>query len=586
MYNAHFNLREPPFSIAPDPAYLYLSAQHQEALGHLMYGVGQYGGFVQLTGEAGAGKTTIVQALLRQDLGRIEVAHLHDPRGGELEFVAAICDELGVPRDKPARSMKTLVDALNEHLLKTHAAGGHTILIVDEAQNLAAGVLEQVRLLTNLETDKEKLLRIVLVGQPRLVEVLARHELRQLNSRITTRYHLPPLPAEETSRYIMYRLGVAGGASDLFSMEAMRRVHRHARGLPRQINAICDRALLGAYAQSLRTVTPEVVDQAAAEALGGAAAALPVPDRMEKARARLGKVQPLSRIEAVLAVMALIVSGMVLSDLLHRHHAKPAAKAAQAAPKHAAPPAAPATPPVQAAMPAPAAAPPPPAPRLPSPPPAPPPAPAPPVAAPAPAAPSPATVAVTTPPPHSEAAAVPAAPPAAPPQPKAAPPAAGQEICRSAARKGPECEDSAVLWSGLGLIDPLRIPDAPLSEAVPPKPAPKPAPPPIAVVEHPAKPKPAHIDKPTPAPAPKAVRAPKPAPVPAPKPPPPAAVAKPPAPAPRAPQVPVVTIPLQETAPPPAGPGNAPIVSLPATSTPPPKPDTPSTKSGGAAPGG
>ena len=336
MYAAHFNLREPPFSIAPDPAFLYMSSRHQEALGHLLYGTGQYGGFVQLTGEVGTGKTTIVRTLLSQKLGNVDVATIHNPRQNELEFVASICDELGVAYDKPATSIKALVDALNEHLLKTHAAGQRTVLIIDEAQNLDPKVLEQVRLLTNLETDKEKLLRIMLIGQPELIELLARPDLRQLASRITARYHLTPLSVMETMQYIIHRLQVAGGASDLFTEAAVRRVHRYAHGIPRQINIICDRALLGAYAKGYRTVTPEIVDHAAAEALGlGIKPRAASPgDWLQAVRKSLPDGIPLRWIEGALAVAALVITGVLLSERLGRHppEAAPVAVAAAVPP--------------------------------------------------------------------------------------------------------------------------------------------------------------------------------------------------------------------------------------------------------------
>ncbi len=336
MYAAHFNLREPPFSIAPDPAFLYMSSRHQEALGHLLYGTGQYGGFVQLTGEVGTGKTTIVRTLLSQKLGNVDVAMVHNPRQNELEFVASICDELGVAYEKPPTSIKALVDALNEHLLKTHAAGHRTVLIIDEAQQLDPKVLEQVRLLTNLETDKEKLLRIMLIGQPELIDLLARPDLRQLASRITARYHLTPLSVTETMQYIIHRLQVAGGASDLFAEAAMRRVHRYAQGIPRQINIICDRALLGAYAKGYRVVTPEIVDHAATEALGldtKRRAATPA-SWLEAVRKRLPQGIPLRWIEGALAVAALLIAGVLLSERLGRHQpeAAPVAAAAAAVP--------------------------------------------------------------------------------------------------------------------------------------------------------------------------------------------------------------------------------------------------------------
>ncbi len=333
MYAAYFNLREPPFSIAPDPSFLYLSAGHQEALGHLLYGTGQYGGFVQLTGEVGTGKTTIVRSLLAQKLDDVDVAMIHNPRQNELEFVASICDELGVKYPQAATSIKTLVDALNEHLLKVHAAGRRTVLIIDEAQNLAPGVLEQVRLLTNLETDKEKLLRIMLVGQPELATLLERADLRQLASRITARARLSPLLASDTERYIVHRLRVANGAADLFTHAAIRRVHQYTQGIPRLINIVCDRALLGAYARGLRTVTPEVVNQAAAEALG---LEQRKPSWQRKLLQLLPRRLPLLYVEAALAIATLIVAGVIALELLgHKPKAAPAAAPNAASPESA-----------------------------------------------------------------------------------------------------------------------------------------------------------------------------------------------------------------------------------------------------------
>lgn len=268
MYIEFFQLKEMPFSITPDPAYLYMSPRHQEALGHLLYGTGQYGGFVQLTGEVGTGKTTIVRTLLEQKLDKVDVAFIHNPRQNEQEFVQTICDELGVRYSRDDRSLKTLVDALNEHLLKAHADGRRTVLIIDEAQNLERGVLEQVRLLTNLETAKEKLLRIMLIGQPELSALLARPDLRQLASRITARFHLTPLGARETAEYIEHRLRVAGAHGEIFTPAAITDVHRYTKGVPRLINIVCDRALLGAYAQNARRISPEIVRKAAIEAVG------------------------------------------------------------------------------------------------------------------------------------------------------------------------------------------------------------------------------------------------------------------------------------------------------------------------------
>jgi len=355
LYAAHYNLREPPFSIAPDPAFLYMSSRHQEALGHLLYGTGQYGGFVQLTGEVGTGKTTIVRTLLAQKLASVDIAMIHNPRQNEVEFVASICDELGV--NYPGRgseggqtSIKVLVDALNQHLLASHGAGRRTVLIIDEAQNLPQPVLEQVRLLTNLETDKEKLLRIMLIGQPELGEMLSRPDLRQLASRITARFHLTPLGVVETLQYIIHRLHVVGGPADLFTDAAMRRVHHYSRGIPRQINVICDRALLGAYARGLRSVTPVIVDQAAIEVLGVK------PQRSIISRLS-GSVRavPLPWVEGALAVAALLIAGVLLNQTLNRP--RPAATVAAAKPAVVAA----ATPPVPAPVAAPK--PPPPAPK-------------------------------------------------------------------------------------------------------------------------------------------------------------------------------------------------------------------------------
>lgn len=269
MYTEYFQLREMPFSITPDPAYLYLSPRHQEALGHLLYGTGQYGGFVQLTGEVGTGKTTVIRTLLTQKLPEVDVAMIHNPRQNEREFVQSLCDELGVTYDASEPTLKVLVDGLNAHLLKTHAAGRRTVLIIDEAQNLQPGVLEQVRLLTNLETHKEKLLRIMLVGQPELADLLARDDLRQLAQRITARYHLTPLDERETVEYVNHRLRVAGGGAGLFQEKALELVHHYSRGVPRLINVISDRALLGAYGSGVRSVTPQMVREAAQEAVGG-----------------------------------------------------------------------------------------------------------------------------------------------------------------------------------------------------------------------------------------------------------------------------------------------------------------------------
>jgi general secretion pathway protein A len=269
MYLRFFGLNEKPFAITPDPRYLYLSERHAEALAHLLYGVNEAGGFIQLTGEVGTGKTTVVRTLLSRVPHHADVAVILNPRVTPVEFLLTICEELGLGiADADRESIKHVVDALNRRLLSAHAEGRRIIVIVDEAQNLSAEVLEQVRLLTNLETPTQKLLQIILIGQPELRELLDRTELRQLAQRITGRYHLEPLSREETLGYIRHRLRVAGAAEDIFTPAALAEVHRVAAGVPRVINVTCDRALLGAYTRETRKVTPSLVRLAAGEVYG------------------------------------------------------------------------------------------------------------------------------------------------------------------------------------------------------------------------------------------------------------------------------------------------------------------------------
>jgi general secretion pathway protein A len=268
MYAAYFGLTERPFSLAPDPRYLYLSDAHREALAHLLYGIGEGGSFVQLTGEVGTGKTTVCRALLEQLPPDVDVAMIFNPRLTSVELLAAVCDELRVPYPVGTTSLKVLVDALSQALLDAHAKGRRTVLIIDEAQNLSARVLEEVRLLTNLETTTQKLLQVVLIGQPELAEHLARRNLRQLSQRVTARYHLRSFSEEESQRYIQHRLEIAGQRQPIFTKQAVRAAHRLARGIPRLLNTICDRALLGAYATGQTRVKEAVVRRAAKEVLG------------------------------------------------------------------------------------------------------------------------------------------------------------------------------------------------------------------------------------------------------------------------------------------------------------------------------
>ncbi len=266
MYLPFFGLNEKPFAITPDPRYLFLSERHSEALAHLLYGITEAGGFVQLTGEVGTGKTTTIRSLLAQTPKNAEVALILNPRISAPEFLLTICEELGVGvPDSAVGSVKELVDILNSYLLRAHSQGKRVVLVVDEAQNLAPEVLEQVRLLTNLETETQKLLQIILIGQPELRDILDRVELRQLAQRVTGRYHLDPLSADESASYIRHRLRVAGATSDIFSPAALRETYRLSRGVPRLINVISDRALLGAYTQDRHRVTPAIVRRAATE---------------------------------------------------------------------------------------------------------------------------------------------------------------------------------------------------------------------------------------------------------------------------------------------------------------------------------
>ncbi|MDY6994555.1 MAG: AAA family ATPase, partial [Pseudomonadota bacterium] len=268
MYTAHFGLNAAPFSITPDPNFLYLSNLHREALAHLLYGVNEGPGFVLLTGEVGTGKTTLCHCLINQLPDAVDVALLLNPRLSAIELLAALFDELRISYDKEQFTPKDYFDTLNTYLLTAETVGRRTVLILDEAQNLSAEVLEQVRLLTNLETPTHKLLQIILIGQPELQTLLKRNNLRQLAQRITARYHLQPLPLKDTQAYIRHRLAVSGAAQPLFTAKAMRRVHRYSGGIPRLINIICDRALLGGYVKSKTLVDTKIVRQAVAEVRG------------------------------------------------------------------------------------------------------------------------------------------------------------------------------------------------------------------------------------------------------------------------------------------------------------------------------
>ncbi|MCX7257429.1 MAG: AAA family ATPase [Polaromonas sp.] len=297
MYSHHFGLTQDPFSIAPDPRYLFMSERHREALAHLLYGVagvagvagvggaagqpgaasGTGGGFVLLTGDIGTGKTTICRCFLEQIPAACHVAYIFNPKLTVTELLQSVCEEFHItaagasgPSGEPsAPTLKNYIDALNAFLLRSHAAGQSSVLIIDEAQNLSADVLEQLRLLTNLETNERKLLQIVLIGQPELRAMLERPELEQLAQRVIARFHLDALTEAESAQYIGHRLGVAGHVGPLpFETKALQRIHRRAHGVPRRLNLLCGRALLGAWANGLHRVNAVMVDKAAAEVFG------------------------------------------------------------------------------------------------------------------------------------------------------------------------------------------------------------------------------------------------------------------------------------------------------------------------------
>jgi len=296
IYTEYFGFGEAPFSLAPDPRYLYASEQHREALAHLLYGVRGEGGFILLTGEVGTGKTTIFRCLLERLPEKTKIAFVLHPRLSVEELMATVCDEFGIDYPREAATIKVFIDEIYAYLLEVTAGGYHAVLIIDEAQNLSAEVLEQLRLLTNLETNRRKLLQIILIGQPEFREMLSRPDMTQLSQRITARYHLGPLPRADAGPYIEHRLAVAGVQRHIFPRWAVGRIHRWSKGVPRVINLICDRALLGTYTRGKREITAAVLSQAAREVLG------------PEFRGRVGVARPLLAASLLAVVLILVVA--------------------------------------------------------------------------------------------------------------------------------------------------------------------------------------------------------------------------------------------------------------------------------------
>ena len=330
MYLEHFGLKEPPFSITPDPRFVFLSERHRDALAHLLFGIGQGGGggFVQLTGEVGTGKTTLCRLLLEQIPENTRVALVLNPRLTSVELLETICEELHLHIAGLRGSLKSLVDALNVYLLDAYARGLRVVLIIDEAQGLSIEALEQIRLLTNLETDTQKLLQIILLGQPELRTLLAREDLRQLAQRITARFHLTPLDAVETERYIRHRHAIAGGLHLPFSRAALKRLHTHSGGVPRLINVIAERSLLAGYARDETMLDARTIDLAAKEALPPAATRKPMSKPLLAGLALA--------VVAVIAMIALRPTPPATANAAFHSHkarvAKPAASPVKPAP--------------------------------------------------------------------------------------------------------------------------------------------------------------------------------------------------------------------------------------------------------------
>ena len=270
MYCSFYGITEKPFSITPDPKFLYLGKTHKEAFAHLLYGIRERGGFIVVTGEIGAGKTTLCRGLLSHLDEDTLVAFIFNPTLSALELLKSINEDFGIASE--ATTKKELIDELNQFLLEKRKEGKNTVLIIDESQSLDGEVLEQIRLLSNLETETEKLLQIILIGQPEFRHILEQPRLLQLNQRVTVRYHLKALSPEETAEYIHHRLSVIDAADKVFfSPEALKKIWRSTRGVPRLINVLCDRALLAGYGRKKKHIDGPIIDQARKEVTGRSA---------------------------------------------------------------------------------------------------------------------------------------------------------------------------------------------------------------------------------------------------------------------------------------------------------------------------
>ncbi len=305
MYLEYFGLTEKPFQITPDPRFLYMSRRHRDGFAHLLYGADEAGGFVLLTGEVGTGKTTLCRSALESITDNVRVALILNPKQSPLELVASICDELQITYPKQVSSIKALIDRLNLYLLKAYAQGQRIVVVIDEAQNLTSEVLEQVRLLTNLEVSTQKLLQIILIGQPELQTMLNLPELRQLSQRITARFHLTPLTREETGEYIAHRLKIAGVTREVFTKSAVREIYKLSGGIPRLINTLSERSLIGAYGANLPLVKKDIVQNAAMEVMG--------KSKVNKAAFSFGW-PAISAIAVALLAVILGIWGALLSD--------------------------------------------------------------------------------------------------------------------------------------------------------------------------------------------------------------------------------------------------------------------------------